>query len=254
MTFDAKKWVEFVTALAKIDAAATKQMADYINKSKWTWDKGTDELIRFAYTVSRVYGEAAAAVACEVYDAVAFASGVNVPAAEPADVATFAEVAKTINGTAKTRNPEIMSSSIGRLVKRTGADTTLKNAVRDGAQYAWIPHGDTCAFCLALASRGWQGASQKILKNGHAEHIHGNCDCMYGVRFNENTNYAGYDPDRYLAMYKGADGGTPEQKINSMRRQFYAQNKERINEQKRAAYTLRKEREASAAEEKNIGN
>lgn len=254
MTFDVKKWVQFVTALKKVDSAATNLMADYINKSKWTWDKGTDELVRFAYTVSRTYGEAAAALACEIYDAVAFAEGAKVPPAEPADVATFAEVAKTINGTAKTGNPEIISSSIGRLVKRTGADTMLKNAVRDGAQFAWIPHGDTCAFCLALASNGWQTASQKIIKSGHAEHIHGNCDCMYGVRFSESTNYAGYEPERYLAMYKGAEGDTPEQKINSMRRRFYAENTERINEQKRAAYTQRREREASSAEEFNVGN
>ena len=53
----------------------------------------------------------------------------------------------------------------------------LKNAVRDGAEWAWVPHGDTCPFCITLASNGWQKASRKVLKGGHAEHIHANCDC-----------------------------------------------------------------------------
>lgn len=54
-----------------------------------------------------------------------------------------------------------MQRGVSRLVKRAGADTTLKNAQRDGAEFAWVPHGDSCAFCLTLASRGWQRASQR---------------------------------------------------------------------------------------------
>ncbi len=253
MTISTKTWLKFVSALTKLDAAATQKMAEYMVKTGWEPSRGTDELIAFAYSVSKKYGEGAAAIACELYDAVAYASGAHVPPAEPAEVATYGEVAKTINGMVKLQNPKLVCTSVGRLVKLAGADTTLHNAQRDGAQFAWIPHGDTCAFCLALAGRGWQTASQKILKNGHAEHVHGNCDCMYGVRFNEGTSYAGYDPDRYLAMYKGADGDTPEQKINSMRRRFYAENSEQINEQKRAAYAQRRERESSSAEELNVG-
>ena len=102
----------------------------------------------------------------------------------------------------------------------------MNNALRDGAQWAWIPSGDTCAFCIALASRGWQKASKKALKNGHAEHIHANCDCTYAVRFDNNLEVEGYDPKEYQKMYYGAEGRTPEEKINSMRRMFYAENKD----------------------------
>jgi uncharacterized protein VirK/YbjX len=104
---------------------------------------------------------------------------------------------------------------------------------------------------LTLASRGWQTASKGAIKNGHAEHIHGNCDCAYAVRFNEKTNYAGYDPDKYLAMYNSTSG-TPNQKINAMRRKAYAENKEEINAQKRSAYEKRKELNSSEAEEINV--
>ena len=50
-------------------------------------------------------------------------------------------------------------------------------------------------------------------------------------------------------MYEGADGSTPNERINAMRRDAYAQNRELINEQKRSAYAKRKERESSEAEE-----
>ena len=211
-----------------------------------------DDLSEFIYTafnLSTKYGEAAAALACEMYDAAAIASGVALVAAEPAPTATYAEVAKAINGTLKTGNAEIVSASVGRMVKMAGVDTTMKNALRDGAEWAWIPVGDTCAFCITLASRGWQRASKKAIKGGHAEHIHANCDCTYAIRFDSNTTVEGYTPDRYLRMYEDADGSTPNERINAMRRDAYAQNRELINEQKRSAYAKRKERESSEAEE-----
>lgn len=76
--------------------------------------------------------------------------------------------------------------------------------IRNGAEFAWVPHGDTCAFCTMLASRGWQRASKKALKNGHAEHIHAHCDCEYAVRFGRESSVKGYDPDEYLRRYRAA--------------------------------------------------
>ena len=252
MTINADAWAKFVIGLGKLDAAATKQMEEFINRTGWQWGDGTDVLIEFAYGISTKYGEGAAALACEMYDAVAMASGASVEAAIPAQTATYSEVAKAINGTAKLGNIGTMASSVGRMVKMTGVDTTMQNAIRDGAEWAWIPHGDTCAFCITLASRGWQRASRAALKNGHAEHIHGNCDCTYAVRFNSDTNVGGYDPDKYKRMYYDADGHSPKDKINSLRREFYEENKEEINRQKRDAYEKRKELNSSKAEEADV--
>ena len=141
------------------------------------------------------------------------------------------------------RHQEPKPGRVSRLVKRAGADTTLKNAVRDGAEWAWVPHGDTCPFCITLASNGWQKASSKVLKGGHAEHIHANCDCEFAIRFDHNTTVAGYDPEKYLKQYRDAGGD-----INKLRRVNYAANKERINAQKRAAYAERQKYLISAAE------
>ena len=140
-----------------------------------------------------------------------------------------------VNAT-KRQNPANLPNGVRRLVKRAGADTTLHNAIRDGAEWAWVPHGDTCPFCIMLASNGWQKASAKLLKGGHAEHIHANCDCEFAVRFDGSTTVAGYDPEKYLKQYRAAGSD-----VNAMRRIDYAARKDAINAQKRAAYAARKE-------------
>ena len=249
MQISAKAWNAFIKKLRTVNEAASQKILDYMERNPVVTVLDRQALIQYAYAIAVRYGEGAAALACIMYDSVAEASGVMVPAALPAAAPSVGEVAKTITGTLKTGNNNIVADAIGRLVKQTGVDTTMKNALRDGAEWAWIPSGDTCAFCITLASRGWQRASRAALKDGHAEHIHANCDCTYAVRFDKKSDVAGYDPDQYLRMYENAEGRTPTEKINAMRREFYAENADEINAQKRDAYEKRKERESSAAEE-----
>ena len=108
--------------------------------------------------------------------------------------------------------------------------------------------------CIALASRGWQRASKEAIKDGHAEHIHANCDCTYAVRFSHDLDVEGYNPSAYYKMYYGNGKGSSDDKIRALRRRIYAKNADEINAQKRSAYAKRQERESSAAEELNIGN
>lgn len=230
MQISAKTWNEYVTRLSGLNQKAGQLMRQYIEQHG---TQNTAELTAYASALVTKYGEGSAELACQMYDALAAAEGVDVPAALPAQPASYGEVARMIQATKQ--SPPRMQQGVSRLVKRTGADTTLQNAQRDGAQFAWVPHGDTCPFCIALASRGWQRISKTALKKGHAEHIHANCDCEYAVRFDSGTGVAGYDPDKYLKQYNAADGD-----LNAMRRERYAQDKDKINAQKRAAYAARK--------------
>lgn len=214
-------------------------MQDYIARYGFG---NTQAIVDYAYALVTKYGEGSAALAAEMYDETAALSGQVLPPAVVADTANYGEVAKAIYGTIKrSKNPSSCGSTVSRYVKMAGADTTLKNAERDGAQFAWVPMGDTCSFCLTLASRGWQYMSRKAMKNGHAEHIHANCDCTYSIRFDSKSGVKGYDPDKYLAMYNNAEGNTPKEKINSMRRMQYQDPKVRakIQEQKKIAYDNR---------------
>ena len=223
--------------LAEISQKAADELTAWIDAHGGVGVADRDDLIAYAYALTSKYGEASGAYTAQYYDDMAALSGVSVPAAEVANIPTYGEVAKAINGTIKkSKKSSYIGSTSGRLVKQVSADTLQKNALRDGAEWAWVPAGDTCSFCLTLASRGWQKASKKAIKNGHAEHIHSNCDCTYAVRFDKNTDVEGYEPEKYLDMYQNAEGDTPEEKINSMRRIQYQKNREKILEQKRENY------------------
>lgn len=129
----------------------------------------------------------------------------------------------------------------------------MKNAIRDKAYFAWIPEGDTCVFCISIAAEGWKRATAAALAGGHAEHIHGNCDCAYAIKHDKDTEYGGYDPGKYAAQIAGAEGDTEEEKLNSMRRENYARHKDEINEQKRMTYRERAEiLNSSAATEEEV--
>ncbi|MBR2697508.1 MAG: hypothetical protein IKE76_02875 [Clostridia bacterium] len=250
-TISQRAWLGFVNRLDRINSAAARAMVQYVNTH------GLDDVqgsIDYAYGVATKYGEASAALAAEMYDAIAALMGKVVPAAVPAATASYPEVAQTVVGVLEqSKNTEMLSGAVSRLVKMAGEDTTLQNARRDRALVAWIPNGDTCAFCIALASRGWEFASAKLLKNGHARHVHSNCDCTHAVTWDPfDTNYQSYDPDRYREMYDDAEGRSSQQKINALRREFYAENKDEINAQKRSAYAKRIELNSSRAEEDDV--
>ena len=237
MTISRNSWINYITTLRDISEEAATKLVKYLNTHNVFMIGGTEsevilndealkEFIDYAYSIVQQYAEASASLSAEMYDLTAELEGVLLPPAELAELADYGDVAKSVRGTIKTsQNFEEIASAATRWVKMAAADTTLHNALRDGSQFAWIPSGDTCAFCLTLASRGWQYASKNALKNGHAEHIHSNCDCQYAIRHNTRTNISGYDPDEYLRMYQNAEGRTPTEKINSMRRAAYAADK-----------------------------
>lgn len=247
MTVSNKAWQKYVKTLAAIDQTAARKFEVYVRGLDLGKYANRKKAIDYAVKLASVYGESAAAAACEMYDAIAAAAGVYYPAATPAmiDEYIYGDVAKTVNGMIKQQaSAESMGQAIGRLVKRTGADTTLQNAIRDRAEFAWIPSGDSCAFCIMLASNGWQPATKAAMNGGHAEHIHANCDCEYAIRFTPDTEYAGYNPREYRDMYDEADedGNSWEARVNVIRRQQYAEKKDEINQQKREAYAARQER------------
>ena len=260
-TIARKNWDNYVSMLRKLSDKAESELNDFLLDGHTV-----EEQIDYAYALVTKYGEGAAELACQMHEALANISNVLIPPAEPAPTATYYETAKAIRGTMlRTNDAKAISASAGRLVKLAGVDTMMKNALRDGCEWAWIPSGDTCPFCIMLASNGWQKASKKAIKNGHAEHIHNNCDCAYVVRFSDDVEVEGYNNGKeYLDMYKkqkgidksiiddlvkkGYDLNTPKGRMAAMRRQHYANNRDYINAQKRAAYARKAEKELPDSE------
>lgn len=252
-TITQAQWKRYIARLRQINDKAAEEFRNTIIDKGGYGHIERQKLIDYAYGISTKYGEASAALSAEMYDAIAELSGVAVPSAIPVEV-TYQDVAKTVNGIIKnTGSEDILAQGIGRLVKMAGTDTILSNAYRDrprgkgskrkhsGAQVAWIPSGDTCPFCLMLASKGWQNQTEWGANN-HSEHIHANCDCTYAVRFNNSLNVEGYDPDALRKEYYEA-GDNQNDRLNAMRREQYAENKDKINAQKRANYARNKARQ-----------
>ena len=280
MYISTKDWKAYIDKLRALNDEAAQKIIRYVQLHGFA---DTEALIRYCYAVVEKYGTGSAALSAAMYDATALMQGAAVPAAELASVASYGDVAKTVHGVLKTSsNVDELAGAVVRWVKKAGCDTTLQNAVRDsrsndlyttgrkkygkkkntGAQFAWIPSGDTCAFCLALAANGWQWQTRQGAAS-HAEHIHSNCDCTYAVRFGNVGGIEGYDPDEITAQISAdlraqgmnADpddyyhGTFNSDVINAIRRQNYAENKEELNAQKSSAYEKRQELNSSAAEE-----
>lgn len=236
MRISTQDWKRYINRLAQINTKASSLMSEWVAKNGFS---DTEALISYAHALATKYGEGSAELACQMYDAIAEMEGASVMAAVPAPTATYKETEKAINESLfKSSSGQLIESTVGKLVKQPAADTMLRNARRDGAEFAWIPFGDTCPFCILLASNGWRRISRNALRNGHAEHIHANCDCQYCVRFNSNTTVAGYDPLDYYNKLDSYDGDWNE-KVNAMRRENYVANKDKINAQKREAYAKR---------------
>lgn len=244
------EWKRYTELLGKLSAEAKDLFVSWVVQNGGYANIDRKAVIDMAYLISSKYAEGSSALAATLYDQMALKTGKKVAAAELAGV-DYGEIAKAINGALKvSMNEEYIGGIVGRFVKQAGADTTLRNALRDGAEFAWIPSGDTCAFCLMLGANGWQTASKKVIKNGHAEHIHSNCDCNYCVRFNSFMEVEGYNPQKYWEMYQNGDEvpyenedmsrgmkrGKWREKLNGLRRELYQENKAKIDEQKRILY------------------
>ena len=236
MEVSSRQWQRFVEKLTKINDTATKKMLDWIEKNGI---EDVDAMIQYCYALSTKYGEAASAYAAEYYDEVAIASGVNLPSAIPAETVSYSAVAIAMYGMLKTtQNSNAISRKCGVFCKQASADTLLQNAIRDKAEFAWIPSGDTCPFCMGIAAEGWQRAKLSTARSGTARHIHATCNCMFSVRFNKESGVAGYDPGTYQKQIDEVDGD-----LNEIRRIQYQENKDLINEQHRETYELRENEE-----------
>ena len=212
-------WEKYIAYLHKMSDEAATKMAAFLETVDINAKEGLRAALNYGFQLSNAYGAGTSEMACQMYDRAAEASGKHLPLAETAELPTYKDVAKTIQGKMRdSKDVKVIGASIGRLVKRTGVDTTMMNAIRDGAEWAWVPHGDSCGFCLALGANGWQKASKKALKDGHARHIHENCDCTYAIRFDDKSSIEGYYPSALKRIYEMAEGGTWNDKVKSINR------------------------------------
>lgn len=207
----------YVKKMHQLNVKAAEEMQKYIDRFGFG---NMSALVHQAQYLTTKYGEGTSELACLLYDYLAENQRARVLPAEPAPTATLDETWGAVQG-ALNESEKKVPDVVSRLVKQAGADTIQKNAARDHAEMAFVPVGQTCAFCMMLASRGWERATWA--DKSHAAHIHANCDCQYIVRFNSNEGVEGYDPDKYKKIYHDAPGWDWRDKLNAIRREQYAE-------------------------------
>ncbi len=169
------------------------------------------------YAVS-VYGDAASTCAADLYDEMAEASGAKLAPAvlDTSDVSGFIEKevryqAGKLIADERGEFTAAVAAKAADQVSRRANETMRRNAKRDGLRYARVPMGgETCTFCIMLASRGFVYKSSKTA--GEGNHFHANCRCKVVPQFDKNgreTKVEGYDPDELLqrwAKFSEIDG------------------------------------------------
>ncbi len=157
------------------------------------------------------YGDAAAACAADLYDQMAEAAGASVSPAilDTSDVGEFIEeqiryqAVKLVSGDAH-GFVEMAARKAKAQTQRRANSTMTRNVKRDGVRYARVPMGgETCTFCLMLASRGFVYKSAKTA--GEGRHYHDNCRCKVVPQFGKGgraTKVEGYDPDELYEQWK----------------------------------------------------
>lgn len=145
-------------------------------------------MVEFFPDLVQTYGETAALVAVDQYDALRLAAeaagsyGAVMGDTIGADQA--AAVARWGVGPLFSADPNadqalaFLAGGLQRLVQQAARNTIGWNTSRDPAKPRWarVPHSKTCAFCLMLASRGavyWDARAA----GGDMNRYHGHCDC-----------------------------------------------------------------------------
>ena len=119
MTISKQTWNSYITMLRQINEEAAFKVQDYYLKYYYRRpNPDTKALTDYCYAIVNKYGEASAALSAELYDTIALLEGAVVPAAEVAEIASYGEIAKAVNGTLSVSdNAELVSNAVARWVK-----------------------------------------------------------------------------------------------------------------------------------------
>lgn len=99
-------------------------------------------------------------------------------------------------------NIDTAQQLVADMIQSSARLTTQRNMRMDPVKPRWarVPQGETCEFCLMLASRGWVYWSEESARLGGGFHK-GHCDCKIVPSWGKQA-LKGYDPGKLYAQYK----------------------------------------------------
>ena len=198
-----------------------------------------DEIIEQATEVATKFKMLGMELGAQWYDLCTELAGI---AAEPADVQDV-DVEAVNNrarayadhATAETAQNvfiQFLQNEINESIRTTGTNNLWRDYDRGltGGKWARVPVGDTCAWCLMLASQGAWYLTEESALGKSAGHYHDGCDCIAVYHADANA-ISGYSKlADYKRMYYGADN---LRRANASGRDPYSEElEERINSAK----------------------
>ena len=244
-----------VLAFSNVSAQLAQAAIDEFESE--IWDGITfDEAMEIAKRIAEKFAFYGAELGAQWYDFCSQVAGVDVPPAElypleAEDIATSAEAYKQ-DAQGKTPSQvfdEFLNEQIQKSIRTTGSANLHRdyNRGRVPGKWARVPVGETCAFCLMLASQGAFYVSYKSAGGFDPDHYHKQCDCK-PVFHASAESIAGYkELDDYKRMYYDADDR--RQAAENGRDPYPEDLKQRIREAQ-AIHEAREDRKEQKAHER----
>lgn len=151
-------------------------------------------------------------------------------------------VDKVLKGDIDSFNSAVLSR-VGYELKRSAGQTMMENAARDPLKprFARVPSGgDTCKFCLMLASRGFVYHTEKAASS--FDHYHDGCDCKVVCSWDDG-GAEGYGPDAIADRWNDlewADAELRAERNGTTAEEEYAKRMRQLGESAKRAKRRRK--------------
>lgn len=206
-----RSWIDrFTRGINAISEDSRKRLAEALARIDYTQDVAVvrEQAIAIMQAFCGRATDTVAMLSAEFYDGLreyelgqrmdAVAESGREPEATDGAVRAFAR--KLVDGDAGTF-VDMCLSRLDYEVKVAASRTCLANAARDTRKpmFARVPAGgETCQFCLMLASRGFAYHNEAA-----ASHAHANCDCRVVPSWTAHA-VEGYDPDALKAEWEAS--------------------------------------------------
>lgn len=204
--------LDFLTKEVRgFSADAKEKVSRLLESIEWRPDNIAEcraALVDALLSVMPTYADAAAQAGADFYDAVrAYEVGEAIgaqafsgfdPEAFEGAVRAFAQA--IVDGKPVELFNVKVVDRVDRDIRRSANMSVAENAQRDPLKpkYARVPGGgETCEFCIMLASRGAVYGTAEA-----ASHAHPGCDCRIVPSFGGEHDIEGYDPDELYGLWK----------------------------------------------------
>lgn len=192
----------------QLKQAAIDEFMEYVHDGMTV-----DEVVDAATQVAMKFSYLGEELGAQWYDLCTELAGIDadeayLPDVDDADIRGRASTVAKSGGDVKSVLNEFLQDQIQESIRRTGTANLWRDYERGIAPGKWarVPVGDTCAWCLMLASQGaWYLTEKSALTSKHGGEYHRHCNCI-AVYHAEPDDIGGYAKlEQYKRMYYDAD-------------------------------------------------